>query len=110
MRVRADDSAHLAVQHARERHFLGGGLGVEVNKDEPGPLPQPLHLGQDAMEWIVQCRHKGAPLEVDDRRRRAFSGLKKSAPLPWRAGRIVQWTKEPAFAIKVFQHLSLVPD
>ena len=63
-----------------------------------------------AGKGILQRRHEGAALQVQHRHRRQPWRLEDRAPLPWRAGRIVQRTNEPAFAFEQLHDFLLVPE
>src|SRR5438132_1073377 len=54
---------------------------MEIKQDDVGRAAQALDLCQHAMKWVLQRRHKGAPLEIDDPDRRQPIGPEKSAPV-----------------------------
>src|ERR1019366_2856985 len=82
---------------------------MEINEDELGCLAQALDFSEHGVEGILQCRHEGAALEVQDRHRRQPGPLEDGAPLPWRSGRIVQRPNEPALAFEQSHDFLLVP-
>ena len=100
MGVSSNHGAHAAIQQSRDGHFLGRGFGVEIDQNQACVLAEPLNFGQNGMEGVFQGRHERAALEVDDSDRRKPVELKEDTPLPWRAGRIIQWPHEPGFALQ----------
>ena len=73
---------------------------MEIDQNNASGLAQPLNLGQDGMERILQRRHESAALQIDDSDGRKAAAAKDHAPLPWRAGRIIQRTHEPRFVLQ----------
>ena len=50
VRVRADDGAHAAIEHPRQRDLLRRRLRMEIDEDDLGRLAQTLDFRQRGME------------------------------------------------------------
>lgn len=65
MRVGADHDADLAIEHARERNFLGSRFGVEIDEDDFGLLTELFDfVGSDYKRIFQRRLHECAALQI----------------------------------------------
>lgn len=116
VRVRADDGADLAINHARKRDFFRRGFGMEIHENNFGLFAQFFYLVEPGQKRVFQGWHEGAALQVQDGDQAGRSEArgprpdrKNSAPWPGRAGRIVQRSQEAFFIRQEFHDFFLIP-
>ena len=105
------DEAGAAVAEIAHRLLLARRLGVHVDDDGVGALPQRTggQLAIDRGEGIVERVHEDAAHGIDDEDARAVPGLEQRRAAARRAGGIVERPNEARRALDEHQRLLLVP-
>ena len=107
----ADHDAGAAVAEMPHGLLLARRLGVHVDEDGVGALPQRTcrKLAVDRCERIVERVHEDAAHRIDDQHPRAVLGFAQSRAAAGRAGRIIHRSDEARRPLDEDQRLLLVP-
>src|SRR6185369_4065326 len=110
MGMRTDYRTDPAVEIPPERGFFGGGLGMEIDKDDLCRLGQGGDLAISRPERAFETVHEDAPLKVDHSDPNAARCRHDSAPLTRGPIWIVGRADYPFLFLEVLKSLLLVPD
>jgi hypothetical protein len=82
---------------------------VKIHEDNWRERPQALHLGQPGMKRVLQRRHEGTALEIQDANERTIRAFDNCAAAPGRSWRIIEWPNKPSLGGKQFHDFFLIP-
>ena len=82
---------------------------MEIDKDDADSGAKPIDFRQNAVKRIIQRRHKGAALQVDNGNRRAVLGGKNISPMAGSARGIIERTNEARFNAEQLRNFLLIP-
>lgn len=108
--VGPDHDAYLAVKEAADGDFLGGGLCVDINKNNGC-------MGEDGSEFVLggskrvlEAGHEGPALQVDHANQASSFGFANDASGAGGAGRVIGGSKKTVFIHQQLGDLFLVPE
>lgn len=110
MGVGSDDSGDLAVEHPTEGDFLGSRLGMEIDNNDWGLGAKPFHGLQGEWEGVVERRHEGASLKIEDGDRGEAVLLADGEAVPRNVGGIIQGAEESGLQGEITDDFLLIPD